>query len=89
MIQLRHAGVDVEADRLWTGDSSLSHIDRYFKGLISKLRNEYDVAADLPILEWLPDVAVVVGEMTLVPTTQPDEEAAAAGVSSTVKRQQK
>jgi hypothetical protein len=74
MIQLRHARVDMEADRLWTGKSSLSHIDRYFKGMISKLRSHYDVSRDLPILEWLPDVAVVVGEMTLVPIL-PDDEA--------------
>ncbi len=74
MIQLKHERLDMEAHRLWTGPSSLSYVQRYFQGLISKLRQEYNVDESTSVLEWLPDVAVVVGTMTLVPQVSINEE---------------
>ena len=65
MIQLRHERVDLEANKIWTGKSSLPYAERYFKGLIDKLRIQYDAPENSPVLDWLPDVAVVVGTITL------------------------
>lgn len=65
LIHLRHENLEVESDRIWTGKSSLRHVDSYFKGLIRRLRQQYEVNEDEPILDWLPDIATISGNMTI------------------------
>lgn len=65
MIQLRHEKLNMEANRILTGKACLPYMDRYFRGMVKELRRRYDVAKDSPVLEWLPDNAVVLGTMTL------------------------
>lgn len=68
MIQLRHEQLEMEADRLWTGTATLPHLQRYFASLLTKLKMELDVPESTPILDFLPDVAVIVGKLSFVPT---------------------
>jgi hypothetical protein len=74
LIQLRHEQLDVESNRILTGTSSLALVETYFKGLVRKLREECEVDEDEPVLEWLPDIAIVSGKMILVPKIKKEGE---------------
>ena len=71
MMRLDHPKLQLEPDRLWTGKATLPYISQYFSGLISKLRKKCGISDDSPILDWLPDVAIVVGKMTVVDSSSP------------------
>jgi hypothetical protein len=65
MMRLHSADVSMKTHCLWTGSKAVPYIERFFKGLVSKLREEVDE----PVLDSLPDLAIVTGLMTLnIPT---------------------
>jgi len=66
MITLYHPRyVDMEAERLLTGKKALPMMHKYFQGLINRLEKECYVAEGSSVLNWLPNVAIVSGPMTL------------------------
>ena len=67
MMRLSHEEgfVTMETDRLFVGNSALPYLSKYFTRLVDQLRKNCDIEADAPILEWMPDVAVLVGEMAI------------------------
>jgi hypothetical protein len=66
MMQLQSSAVSMETHCLRTGKKALPYMERYFSGLVNKLREE----ADEPVLDILPDLAIVTGPMTLtIPTS--------------------
>ena len=72
LIHLSHEQLEVESNRIWTGEASLHLIEKYFKGLVRRMRVEYDVDENEPILEWLPDIVIVSGTMIIIPTSMDD-----------------
>ena len=66
LIRFHHEQLEVESNRIWTGESSLPLVETYFKALVQKLRIECDVEEHEPILQWLPDIAIVSGQMMFV-----------------------
>ena len=74
MIQLRHEQLVMDANRLWTGMATLPHLQRYFAGLMAKFRIEMEVEESTPILEFLPNVAVIVGTMSMVDPTMDEDD---------------
>jgi len=66
MITLYHPRyVDMEAERLLTEKKALPILHKYFQGLINRLEKECCVKKGLSVLEWLPNVAIVTGSMSL------------------------
>jgi hypothetical protein len=66
LIRFHHEQLEVESNRIWTGESSLPLVETYFKALVQKLRIECEVEEHEPILQWLPDIAIVSGQMMFV-----------------------
>jgi hypothetical protein len=68
MMRLSHPDLTMEADRLWTGPRALPYVNKYFKRLVTKLRDECCETDEESndILEWMPQVAVITGSMSLV-----------------------
>jgi hypothetical protein len=65
MMRLQSSDVSMDAHCLWTGKKAVPYVERYFSGLVNKLREEVDE----PVLDILPDLAIVTGPMTLtIPT---------------------
>lgn len=65
MIILGHDRLSMETEQFIGGKSSLSYIQRYFQGLVDRLRAQCEVNEEQAVVEWLPDIAVVKGEMTM------------------------
>lgn len=66
MITLYHPDhVHMEGERLLTGKKALPMLHKYFQGLINRLEKECRIEKGLPVLEWLPNVAIVTGPMSL------------------------
>jgi len=57
--------VDMEAERLLTGKKALPMMHKYFQGLLNRLEEECHVTEGSSVLDWLPNVAIVTGPMTL------------------------
>jgi hypothetical protein len=72
LIHLSHEQLKVESNRIWTGEASLHLIEKYFMGLVRRMRVECDVDENEPILEWLPDIVIVSGTMIIIPTSRDD-----------------
>ena len=47
------------------GKKTLPVLNKYFQGLIARLEKEFDIEDDSSVLDWLPNVAIVAGPMTL------------------------
>ena len=47
------------------GKKALPVLNKYFHGLIARLEKEFDIEDDSSVLDWLPNVAIVAGPMTL------------------------
>lgn len=66
MIALYHSqSVDMQAEILLTGKKALPVLNKYFQGLIARLEKEFAIEDDSSVLDWLPNVAIVAGPMTL------------------------
>jgi hypothetical protein len=61
MMRLQSSNVSMETHCLWTGKKAVPYIERFFSSLVNKLREE----TDEPVLDILPDLAIVTGPMTL------------------------
>jgi hypothetical protein len=74
MMRLEGESVSMEPNRMWTGTLALPYVHKYFMKIIQKLRdpqrnNDNDgieqPSGEIDILEMLPNIAVVMGPMTL------------------------
>jgi len=75
MMKLQAGGGDTllfETERLLTGKKAVPLVEQHFAGLIRKLQEEGE---DLPVLEILPDVAVLLGNMRLSLPKQQQQDA--------------
>ena len=57
--------VDMVGERLLTGEKALPMLNKYFSSLINRLKKECCAEPSATILEWLPNVAIVTGSMSL------------------------
>ena len=57
--------VDMQAEKLLTGEKALPVLHKYFQGLITRLGKECSIQEGTSILDWLPNVAIVMGPMSL------------------------
>lgn len=65
MMSLYHPQhVDMEGQRVLTGTKTLPIIEKYFQGLVRRLQEICNVEDDVPLLDWLPNVAIVTGSMS-------------------------
>jgi hypothetical protein len=71
MMSLYHPYVDMVGERLLTGEKALPMLNKYFQSLINRLEKECCEEEGLSILEWLPNVAIVMGSMSLTLPTEP------------------
>jgi hypothetical protein len=72
-----HADIEMQPDRLLTGQAAASSMERFFSGLLRTLRAALDEPdmQDLPVLSLLPDAAIVTGSMTLfLPIDEQEED---------------
>jgi len=66
MMALYHPDfVDMKGERLFTGEKALPMMRRYFQNLIHRLEKEFCVEECSSVLDWLPNVAIVTGPMSL------------------------
>jgi hypothetical protein len=72
MMSLHHPQhVDMEGQRVLTGTKALPILTKYFRGLVTRLKEDCDVEGDVVHLDLLPNVAIVTGSMLLtLPTTE-------------------
>jgi hypothetical protein len=63
MIKLQAAGMVFETEKFLTGKKAVPLVEQYFGGLVKKLR-EHE-GEDTPLLDLIPDVAIVMGNMSL------------------------
>jgi hypothetical protein len=70
MMSLYHPYVDMVGERLLTGEKALPMLNKYFQSLINRLEKECCEEEGLSILEWLPNVAIVTGTMSLTLPTE-------------------
>ena len=47
------------------GEKALTMLNKYFTSLIDQLKTECHVKEDADTLDWLPNVAIVTGSMSL------------------------
>ena len=57
--------VDMQAEKLLTGEKALPVLHKYFQGLIARLGKECSIQEGSSVLDWLPNVAIVTGSMSL------------------------
>jgi hypothetical protein len=80
MMRLEGESVHMEPDRMWTGTKALPYVHKYFMNIIQKLRdhqrndNDAGIEQSGDVLDMLPNIAVVMGLMTmeLPPVTEDD-----------------
>jgi hypothetical protein len=75
MMTLSHPHyIDMVGERLLTGEKAIPVLNKYFHGLVTRLQQECEVDKGVPVLEWLPNVAIVVGPMELtLPINEEDD----------------
>lgn len=76
MMRLSNDKVEMNTQRLLTGKEALPYVEKYFGSLLKRLQEEYfDDEKDeeqeqheesTTILKWLPDIAIVMGPMSIV-----------------------
>jgi hypothetical protein len=76
MMRLNGEKVNMEPDKLYTGKKAISHVEKYFRHLLQKLRNEETEEGETKstVLDFLPNVAVVTGPMSLVLSAREKED---------------
>jgi hypothetical protein len=55
----------MKADKLLSGTQCLEVLSKYFEGLIRQLRRSCGVDDDVDVLDFLPNIAIVIGSMSL------------------------
>lgn len=66
MMTLHHPDhVDMKGERLLTGKKALPMLHKYFQNMINRLEKEFCVEECSSVLDWLPNVAIVTGPMSL------------------------
>jgi hypothetical protein len=65
MMRLSHDDVTMDTDKLYAGARALPYLNKCFATMVEKLRKECDVDGESPILEWMPDVAILVGTLSV------------------------
>jgi hypothetical protein len=89
MMRLSNDKVEMNTQRLLTGKEALPYVKKYFGSLLKRLQQEcFDDKEDedekqeqheesTTMLKWLPDIAIVMGPMSIVlPDNETDEEKA-------------
>lgn len=74
MIRLTNDKVEMETNRLVTGSQTLPYLKKYFEPLMTQIQQEcsenetkQDTTVDeIPILDLIPNVTIVVGQMSIV-----------------------
>ncbi|KAI2509474.1 hypothetical protein MHU86_4975 [Fragilaria crotonensis] len=66
MVQWRGKHVTFDTERILTGSKAVPLVEQYFGGLVQRLRESVEDCDDEdPLLELIPDVAIVLGTMRL------------------------
>jgi len=66
MIRLHHPRyVDMKAEKILTGQKCLPVLHKFFQELINRLERECRVKKGTSVLKWLPNIAIVMGPMSL------------------------
>lgn len=63
MVRLSSKSVSFETERLFSGTKAVPYVERYFASLVRKLRGS--TSEDEPILNLMPNVVVVAGNMRM------------------------
>lgn len=83
MMRLSNDKVEMNAQRLLTGKESLPFLEKYFGSLVKQLERECldgeetqqdQQEESTSILEWLPDIAIVIGPMSIILTDSESKE---------------
>jgi hypothetical protein len=70
MMQWKGNNISFHTERLWTGSNAIPIVERYFSGLVQKIRScsidENSDTHSFDLLQWLPDVVVNVGTLKMI-----------------------